>query len=181
MGEVDIENELSNKMLPSEEQKQQKISYRDKLVSGASKRSNVSSSTNKGDRKSSFTHDSMLGDGDIGDKPSYAWREELAKFQSQKPLRVSKLIGTFDKSGNEETPCDETNVSSTDIAALKRRRRGSLQIQLDEGMLKDLVDAKEEARKKEAKEKEGRKEGRKEARRKKERKKESKKESKKER
>merc|ERR1712203_383709 len=48
------------------------------------------------------------------------------------------------------------NDSSKNMTALKKRRRGSLQIQFNEGILKDLANAGEEARKREAKEKEQR-------------------------
>jgi len=156
--EIDIEEQNNHKSHPVKAKKEPKISSTGKRVSNASRRSSSASSNSKKESIGAFSHDSMLGDGDIGDKPNYAWREELAKFQSQKPLRVSKLIGTFDKSGNCENAYQEVHKShsANDLEALKRKRRGSLQIQLNENILKDLASAGEEARKKEAKEKEQR-------------------------
>ena len=153
--EIDIEKEINEKCsaikeeavlnTPTASEKSDKVILR---------RSSNASSQNRKESTGSFTHDSMLGD-DV-DKPNYAWREELAKFQSQKPLRVSKLIGTFDKSENDESITQSGNDSSKNMTALKKRRRGSLQIQFNEGILKDLANAGEEARKREAKEKEQR-------------------------
>ena len=57
------------------------------------------------------------------EKQSYAWRQELDKIRSQKPLRVSELIGTFNR--REPVSEDETE------AAVKQRRRASLNIQFD--------------------------------------------------
>merc|ERR1712051_251071 len=153
--EIDIEKEINEKCTaikeeavlntPAASEKSDKVILR---------RSSNASGQNRKESTGSFTHDSMLGDD--GDKPNYAWREELAKFQSQKPLRVSKLIGTFDKSENDESITQSGNESSKNMTALKKRRRGSLQIQFNEGILKDLANAGEEARKREAKEKEQR-------------------------
>ena len=57
------------------------------------------------------------------EKQSYAWRQELDKIRSQKPLRVSELIGTF----NRREPVNEDESE----AAVKQRRRASLNIQFD--------------------------------------------------
>jgi len=149
--EIDIDQVKQGKTDDAKEKRERKMSSTRKPDSTVYRRSSCTSNNSK---KDSFSHESMLGDGD--DKPNYAWREELAKYQSQKPLRVSKLIGTFDKSGNEESSGAGPNNASKDLAALKRKRRGSLQIQLNEGILKDLAKAGDEARKKEAKEKEQR-------------------------
>ena len=149
--EIDTDQIKQTRTDTAKEKREPKISTTRKIDSPVYRRSSSSSNNNK---KDSFSHESMLGDGD--DKPNYAWREELAKYQSQKPLRVSKLIGTFDKSGTDGSSCAGSNNTSNDLAALKRKRRGSLQIQLNEGILKDLAKAGDEARKKEAKEKEQR-------------------------
>ena len=154
--EIDIDRGITDQQHQSEAENKQKLFSTEKLISSVSRRSSSTSNSSRKDSKGAFTHDSMLGDGDIGDKPSYTWREELAKFQSQKSLRVSKLIGTFDKSGNDDYTYQGQSDPSCDLEALKRKRRGSLQIQLDVGVLKDLANAGEEARKKEAKEKEQR-------------------------
>ena len=153
--EIDIEKEVNAKCSAiKEEAVTNTTTTSEKSDKVILRRSSNASSQNRKESTGSFTHDSMLGD-DI-DKPNYAWREELAKFQSQKPLRVSKLIGTFDKSENDESITQSGNDSSKNMTALKKRRRGSLQIQFNEGILKDLANAGEEARKREAKEKEQR-------------------------
>merc|ERR1719479_456581 len=153
--EIDIEKEINEKCSAiKEEAVLNKPTASEKSDKVILRRSSNASSQNRKESTGSFTHDSMLGD-DV-DKPNYAWREELAKFQSQKPLRVSKLIGTFDKSENDESITQSGNDSSKNMTALKKRRRGSLQIQFNEGILKDLANAGEEARKREAKEKEQR-------------------------
>ena len=94
------------------------------------------------DSKGGFSHDSMLGE---DGKKSYAWRQELAKFQTQKQkLRVSELIGTFDKQGSGSD--GSLNKEGTnEIKLIKKRRRGSLQIQLESSVLKDLAKTGEEA------------------------------------
>ena len=156
--EIDIEQEIIQKCPNIYEKKEQKISSTINKDSPAPRKTSCISSNSKERKESTgaFSHDSTLGDGDTEEKPNYSWREDLAKFQSQKPLRVSKLIGTFDKSGNEVPVYQTVNDTQNDLTALKRRRRGSLQIQLNEGILKDLANVGEEARKKEAKEKEQR-------------------------
>ena len=68
-------------------------------------------------RRRGFSHDYTLGE----EKQNYAWRQELDKIRSQKPLRVSELIGTFNR--REPVSEDETE------AAVKQRRRASLNIQ----------------------------------------------------
>lgn len=69
-----------------------------------------------------YTHDAMLG----LDKSNKApWKDEINKIRTLKPIRITELIGTFDKRG-----CDGS--SAEDIAALKQQRRGSLQIHLDD-------------------------------------------------
>ena len=155
--EIDIEQEIVQKSPQISEKKEQKTSTAG-LDSPASRKTSCASNNNNSRKESTgaFSHDSTLGDGDMDDKPNYSWREDLAKFQSQKPLRVSKLIGTFDKSGNEVPAYQTISNTQNDLTALKRKRRGSLQIQLNEGILKDLANVGEEARKKEAKEKEQR-------------------------
>jgi hypothetical protein len=144
MEQTEQNNDKSN---PIKEKNEPKISSTGKRDSTVSRRASSTSSNNRKESIGAFSHDSMLGDGELGDKPNYAWREELAKFQSQKPLRVSTLIGAFDKSGNEEIGYQEVHKShsANDLEALKRKRRGSLQIQINESILKDLATAGEEA------------------------------------
>merc|ERR1711997_885183 len=128
--EIDIEQEIAEKCPKISEKKERKISSSINVDSPVSRKTS-STSTNNNNRKESigaFTHDSTLGDGDSDEKPNYSWREDLAKFQSARPQRVSKLIGTFDKSGNEVSAYERSNTQN-DLAALKRKRRGSLQIQ----------------------------------------------------
>ena len=64
-----------------------------------------------------FSHASTMGE---DKKRNVAWKNELAKFQLQR--RVSELIGTFDKDGEETTMTPEE---------VKQRRRGSLQIEAE--------------------------------------------------
>lgn len=78
----------------------------------------VTSRQTKEPRRRGFSHDHTLGE----EKQSYAWRQELDKIRSQKHLRVTELIGTFNRSKTPETE---------DEAAVKQRRRASLQIQFD--------------------------------------------------
>lgn len=69
-----------------------------------------------------YTHDAMLG----LDKSNKApWMDEINKIRTLKPIRITELIGTFDKRGPDGS-------SAEDIAALKQQRRGSLQIHLDD-------------------------------------------------
>ena len=79
----------------------------------------VTSRHKKEPRRRGFSHDHTLGE----EKQSYAWRQELDKIRSQKPLRVSELIGTFNR--REPANEDESEV------AVKQRRRASLNIQFD--------------------------------------------------
>ena len=151
--EIDIDEQNNDKSHPIKEKNEPKMSSTGKRDSTVSRRASSTSSNNRKESIGAFSHDSMLGDGELGDKPNYAWREELAKFQSQKPLRVSMLMRQFDKSGIEEV---HKSHSANDLEALKRKRRGSLQIQINESILKDLASAGEEARKREIKEKEQR-------------------------
>lgn len=92
--------------------------------------------------KRGFTHDRMLG---LDQRQNYAWREELNRFRhSQKPLRVSELIGTFDRRGSD----DGVSSISPEMAEVKQRRRGSLQIQIDPAALGQLAKTAEEAERK---------------------------------
>lgn len=92
-----------------------------------------------------FSHDDTLGD----DQKRYSWREELEKFRhSRKPLGgVSHLIDAF-SSGRSSTTLGsstgERKVSSedptfTDMDSVKNRRRGSLQIQMEQGAMEQLT------------------------------------------
>ena len=90
-----------------------------------------------------YTHDQMLG---MDQKSNPAWREELNKIRSQKPFKISELIGTFDKRPDDNVNSEE---SAKDLAALKQQRRGSLQIQFGPGdTLGQLAKAAEDLEKK---------------------------------
>jgi hypothetical protein len=94
-----------------------------------------------------FTHDQMLGQQDQGS--SHAWRDELKKFRTKTPLRVSELIGTFDRRGSDAGGTEGgPSAMDADMAALKQRRRGSLQIHLDPTAMGQLAKAAEEAKRK---------------------------------
>lgn len=88
-----------------------------------------------------FTHDQMLG---LNAKTNPAWREELNKIRSQRPIKISELIGNFEGSTAAEAAASE----AAELGALKAKRRNSLQINLDPITLSDLEDV-EAKRKKE--------------------------------
>ncbi len=95
-----------------------------------------------------YTHDHMLGSKDAG-KP--AWKEELNKLRNKTPLRVSELIGSFDRRGSDCGSDGGINFKAkpdADAAAteaeLKQRRRGSLQIHLDPSAIGQLAKAAED-------------------------------------
>lgn len=91
-----------------------------------------------------FSHDDTLGE----DQKRYSWREELERFRAmKKPLRVSELIDTFSNKTSESISGD---LTMPDIHALKSRRRGSLQIQIDSKALAQLTETVEEQKLKKA-------------------------------
>ena len=73
-----------------------------------------------------YTHDHMLGQKGTSCNP--AWMDELNKIRSLKPIRITELIGTFD---GKEKKAESQATEAADLKALKQKRRGSLQIQLD--------------------------------------------------
>ena len=86
-----------------------------------------------------YTHDQMLG---LEQKTNPAWRQEFNKIRSQKPFKISELIGKFDKgppspgiglSQNNNNSEVDAATSASELAELKKKRRGSLQIQFDPG------------------------------------------------
>ena len=79
-----------------------------------------------------YSHLEMLGE-DTESK-SYAWRRELSKYQNQskKGLKVSQLIGTFNRQGSP-APEDPKNIK-----CIKQKRRGSLQINIESSLLDEL-------------------------------------------
>jgi len=92
-----------------------------------------------------YTHDHMLG---RDQKSNPAWIDELNKIRTLKPIRITELIGTFDR--RPSAPCEV--ATPDELALLKQKRRGSLQIHLDPSDIGQLTKAAEdrEARKKEA-------------------------------
>ena len=72
-----------------------------------------------------YTHDHMLG---MDQKSNPAWVDELKKIRTLKPMRITELIGRFDR--RPSAPANEA-VTSEEMAFLKQKRRGSLQIHLD--------------------------------------------------
>ena len=72
-----------------------------------------------------YTHDHMLG---MDQKSNPAWVDELKKIRTLKPMRINELIGRFDR--RPSAPANEV-VTSEEMAFLKQKRRGSLQIHLD--------------------------------------------------
>ena len=72
-----------------------------------------------------YTHDHMLG---MDQKSNPAWVDELKKIRTLKPMRITELIGRFDR--RPSAPANEV-VTSEEMAFLKQKRRGSLQIHLD--------------------------------------------------
>jgi len=81
-----------------------------------------------------FSHDDTLGE----EAKRYSWREELEKFRNmKKPLAVSDLIDTFShKSSSRKV--SSLDPSFCNIDALKNRRRGSLQLQINPNDLASL-------------------------------------------
>ena len=71
-----------------------------------------------------YTHDHMLG---RDQKSNPAWIDELNKIRTLKPIRITELIGTFDR--RPSAPCEV--ATPEELALLKQKRRGSLQIHLD--------------------------------------------------
>jgi len=92
-----------------------------------------------------YTHDHMLG---RDQKSNPAWIDELNKIRTLKPIRITELIGTFDR--RPSAPCEV--ATPDELALLKQKRRGSLQIHLDPSDIGQLTKAAEdrEARKKES-------------------------------
>jgi len=92
-----------------------------------------------------YTHDHMLG---RDQKSNPAWIDELNKIRTLKPIRITELIGTFDR--RPSAPCEV--ATPEELALLKQKRRGSLQIHLDPSDIGQLTKAAEdrEARKKDA-------------------------------
>lgn len=86
-----------------------------------------------------FSHDDTLGD----DQKRYSWREELEKFrQTKKSCGVSDLIDAFsNKSPVRKVSADDPSFPNVD--ALKNKRRGSLQIQIDSNALAKLAETAE--------------------------------------
>jgi len=85
-----------------------------------------------------FSHDNTLGIGD--EHKRYSWREDLEKFRSmKKPLAVSDLIDAFStNSMQRKVSADDPSFPNVD--ALKNKRRGSLQIQIDPKSLANLTE-----------------------------------------
>jgi len=73
----------------------------------------------------------------------YSWREELERFRNtKKPLGVSDLIDTFtNKSNSRKVSADDPSFSNVD--ALNNKRRGSLQINLNQNELAKLTERAE--------------------------------------
>ena len=98
-----------------------------------------------------FTHDHMLG---MDQKTNPAWMDEIKKIRSLKPIRISELIGTFDNKtpGIMVPETDPTMDVEQDLALIKQKRRGSLQIHLEAGEIGQLANAAEqrEAKRQEA-------------------------------
>merc|ERR1712088_1233160 len=71
-----------------------------------------------------YTHDQMLG---MDQKSNPAWREELNKIRSQKPFKISELIGTFDKRPDDNVNSEESaeDLEKKKEAMLKTQRRKS--------------------------------------------------------
>jgi len=84
-----------------------------------------------------YTHDHMLGQKTCNP----AWMDELNKIRSLKPIRITELIGTFD--GKLKSTAME-QAEADNLKALKQKRRGSLQIQLDPSDIGKLAKAAEE-------------------------------------
>ena len=89
-----------------------------------------------------FSHENTLGIGD--DQKRYSWREDLEKFRSmKKPLAVSDLIDAFStNSMQRKVSADDPSFPNVD--ALKNKRRGSLQIQIDPKSLSNLTETTSE-------------------------------------
>ena len=89
-----------------------------------------------------FSHDNTLGIGD--EQKRYSWREDLEKFRSmKKPLAVSDLIDAFStNSMQRKVSADDPSFPNVD--ALKNKRRGSLQIQIDPKSLSNLTETASE-------------------------------------
>ena len=94
-----------------------------------------------------YTHDHMLG---VDQKSNPAWMDELNKIRTLKPIRITELIGTFDR--RPSVPGEVHASDADELALLKQKRRGSLQIHLDASDIGQLTKAAEdrEMRKKEA-------------------------------
>ena len=78
-----------------------------------------------------YTHDHMLG---RDQKSNPAWIDELNKIRTLKPIRITELIGTFDR--RPSAPCEV--ATPEELALLKQKRRGSLQIHLDPSDIGEL-------------------------------------------
>ena len=90
--------------------------------------------------------DNLGGGGDQTKR--YSWREELERFRNtKKPLGVSDLISTFTSKQGTPRKVSANDPSFYDLDSINNKRRGSLQINLNQTELAKLTERAAEAEK----------------------------------